>query len=72
MGLGACSKINYVRLRAIGGWIKATLQSDQGTAILYAEPELEIRSDTNKYTALTIQRQPGVQVTVHVFLGDKA
>lgn len=72
VALGPCSKINYVRLRVVGGYCTARLTNGSGTQVLTFEPHLEIRSDTQSYTALTIQRPPAVQVTVHVFLGDKA
>lgn len=72
VALGPCSKINYVRLRVVGGYCTARLTNGSGVQVLTFEPHLEIRSDTQPYTALTITRPPAVQVTVHVFLGDKA
>lgn len=66
------STVNYLVLRVKGGYVKATLTSGLGAAPLYVEPRLELRSDNNAYTALTLTRPVGVEVTVNVFLGRRS
>ncbi len=71
VALGACTQINYVHIRVYGGYVLVTLVSTFGTAVIPVEGELEIRSDTIPYTSLTLQRPTGVQVIVHVLIGEK-
>lgn len=64
--------VNYIVIRVKGGYCKATLTSSLGTAQLFVEPRLELRSDNNPYTALTLQRPIGVEVTVNIFVGKRS
>lgn len=63
---------NYVNIRVKGGYCKATLTSSLGASQLFVEPRLEIRSDNNPYTALTLQRPIGIEVTVNIFVGKRS
>lgn len=69
---GVSATVNYIVLRVKGGYVKAALTSDLGVANFYVEPRLELRSDNNPYTALTLTRPVGVEVTVNVFVGKRS
>lgn len=69
---GVSTTVNFIVLRVKGGYVKAALTSDLGVANFYVEPRLELRSDNNPYTALTLTRPVGVEVTVNVFVGKRS
>lgn len=66
------SQVHYICLRVKGGRVFASLTSAQGVAIVPVEPRIEIRSDNDPFTALTLQRQVGVEVSVDVYLGRRS
>lgn len=73
--LGACvDSFNAYRVRVKGGLAKVILVSDLSVTpmILPAEPKAEGRSDNTKFTAISVQRAPGIEVTVNVFLGKRS
>jgi hypothetical protein len=69
---GVSATVNYIVLRVKGGYVKAALTSDLGVANFYVEPRLELRSDNNPSTALTLTRPLGVEVTVNIFVGKRS
>ncbi len=73
INLGAVSAtINFIVVRVKGGYVKVDLTSTLGTASLFVEPRIELRSDNNPYTVLTLTRPVGVEVTVNVFVGKRS
>ena len=69
---GVSATVNYIVMRVKGGYVKAALTSDLGVANFYVEPRLELRSDNNSYTALTLTRPLGVEVTVNIFVSKRS
>ena len=73
INLGAVSAtINFIVVRVKGGYVKVDLTSTLGMASLFVEPRIELRSDNNPYTVLTLTRPVGVEVTVNVFVGKRS
>ncbi|TXH11837.1 MAG: hypothetical protein E6R03_14030 [Hyphomicrobiaceae bacterium] len=73
INLGAVSAtVNFIVIRVKGGYVKVDLTSTLGVASLFVEPRIELRSDNNPYTVLTLTRPVGVEVTVNVFVGKRS
>ena len=73
INLGAVSAtVNFIVIRVKGGYVKVDLTSTLGMASLFVEPRIELRSDNNPYTVLTLTRPVGVEVTVNVFVGKRS
>lgn len=63
---------NFLVIRVKGGYVKATLSSSFGVAVLPVEPRLELRTDNTPISSLTLQRPLGVEVTVNIFVGKRS
>jgi hypothetical protein len=66
------AQANFLVIRVKGGYCKATLSSSFGVAVLPVEPRLELRTDNNPISSLTLQRPLGVEVTVNIFVGKRS
>lgn len=73
INLGACrDQFHWCSVRVKGGACKLSLTSDLGTAVIPVEPAFEVRADNHPFTAISVQRFPGIEVTVNVFLGKRS
>lgn len=68
---GSLSGANVVVIKAVGGPIKVTLTSSAGSAqAITVDGFATLMSETNAYTAMTVQRTAGIEATVNIFLGQ--
>lgn len=64
---------HVVVLRALGGHVAVALTSADGSAqVVPLDDWMALISRAVPFTALTLTRDPGVETTVEVFLGQKA
>lgn len=70
---GGVTNAHVVALKAVGGKVKAAITTADGAAqAVPFDSTLILMSSKAPVTAITITREPGVEATVRVFLGEKA
>lgn len=68
---GSLSGANVIVVKAVGCPVKLTLTSSVGTSqAITVDGFAAIMSETNAYTAMTVQRTTGIEATVSIFLGQ--
>jgi len=73
VSIDPCLNATFVVLKVVGGYVRATLSptSEQPFSVR-VDPYLYVRCDSDPITAITIQRPPATEVTVHVFIGQRS
>lgn len=71
--LGTLEAVNFVSIRAEGGYLRVRITTSQGTSqAIPCDPSLIIRSDDVNITAIDLLRESTVDTEVYVVLGEKA
>jgi hypothetical protein len=71
--LGTLDAVNFVSIRAYGGYLRVRITTSQGASqAIPCDPNLIIRSDDVNITAIDLLRESTVDTEVYVVLGEKA
>jgi len=73
VSLGTLGAVNFLCIRASGGYVRARITSSQGqTQSLPVDPILILRCDDVNITAIDLTREATVDTEVYIVLGEKA
>jgi len=73
VSLGPLAKVNYLIVRAEGGYVRVRITSSQGvTQSIPVDPSLILQSDDLDITAIDLLRESTVDTEVYIVLGEKA
>ncbi len=73
VSLGALAAVNFLSIRAEGGYVRVRITSSQGaTQSIPVDPSLILQSDDLDITAIDLLRESTVDTEVYIVLGEKA
>ncbi len=71
--LGNLEEVNYLSVRAEGGYVRLRITTTMGTTqAVPVDPSLILRSDDVGITAIELTRESTVDTEVYIVLGEKA
>ncbi len=72
VSLAGLTDVNLIVVKAVGGPIELSITTTLGVALIPVESFFMLFSFTTGITAITVERSPGVETYVEVFMGQSA
>lgn len=73
VSIGPLAGVNFLSIRASGGYVRVRITSSQGTSqSIPVDPCLILQSDDLDITAIDLLRETTVDTEVYIVLGEKA